>query len=106
MMMIDKHILIEELQKATANAIKPDFAKGLLEAQRIALNQRVVLDKPPINPKKVESDEEKRVIEAVKIIGNYCKSNEDCEDCILGTIFGDCLYESNPPQNVMKFIRD
>lgn len=51
-------------------------------------------------------DEEKRVIEAVKIIGNYCKSNEDCEDCILGTIFGECLYESNPPQNVMKFIRD
>ena len=35
---IDGHALMESLQKATFNAIKPDFAKGLLEAQRLTIN--------------------------------------------------------------------
>lgn len=36
--MIDKHLLMEQLQKATANAVNNDFARGLLEAQRIVTN--------------------------------------------------------------------
>lgn len=43
--LIDAHILMEELQKGTANAIKPDFQKGLLEAQRLVINSPTVNDK-------------------------------------------------------------
>lgn len=38
MRLIDGHALMESLQKATSNAIKPDFAKGLFEAQRLTIN--------------------------------------------------------------------
>ena len=38
MRLIDGHALMESLQKATSNAIKSDFAKGLLEAQRLTIN--------------------------------------------------------------------
>lgn len=40
--LIDRHVLMEQLQKATTNAIKPDFARGLLEAQRLCMNAPTV----------------------------------------------------------------
>lgn len=38
MRLIDGHALMESLKKATSNAIKPDFTKGLLEARRLTIN--------------------------------------------------------------------
>lgn len=38
MRLIDGHALMESLQKAASNTIKPDFAKDLLEAQRLTIN--------------------------------------------------------------------
>ena len=37
---IDKHLLMEKLQEATAKSTRTEFAMGLLEAQRIVTNMK------------------------------------------------------------------
>lgn len=84
---ISKHVLMEQLQKATQNAISYDFKKGLLEAQRIVLNLQEQEEKQYEIKVNVPDDIKERLIydlqdpkffDSRRIFAEEVKSTNDC----------------------------
>ena len=84
---ISKHVLMEQLQKATENAISYDFKKGLLEAQRIVLNLQEQEEKlyeikvnvpDDIKERLIHNLQDPKFFDSRRIFAEEVKSTNDC----------------------------